>query len=445
MNSHRWDDWDTLRELRDTPRVRELLDELAGGGSELQVQTRLRAEFPERLVRAAVSLRELRRKGVAKFSRADAMWFDRQGLEQATSEAVAMHKAKRFANGISPPSAKSAEESASEVDLSTLAPHPRPLSPSGGEGGLVWDFCCGIGADAIALAEYCDVIAVDVRPENCLRTHWNAEVYGRSERVTPLCADVERLDSREGWLHFDPDRRASGAGRVVRIEDYVPGLEFMQRMTREFRGGAIKLSPAANFGGKFSGNQQPGCSRQPGCSGVEIELVSLDGECKEATVWFGELAGPTATRATVLPAGCTLTGDPLAALVDFSEPLRYVYDPDPAVVRAGLVDVLAETLGLQRLDPEEEYLTSDRLVVSPFVRGFEVLANLPNNDRAIRDFFRTSDFGDVEIKCRHIPIQAEVVRRKLPLPGSTRGTLVFARVAGKSRALICRRVEVLSS
>ncbi|MBI5759697.1 MAG: hypothetical protein HZA46_14355 [Planctomycetales bacterium] len=395
MNSHRWDDWDTLRELRDTPRVLALLDELAGGGSELQVQTRLRVEFPERLVRAAVSLRELRRKAVAKFSRADAMWFDRQGLEQATSEAVAMHKAKRFATGGTPVA-------------------------------RVWDYCCGIGADAIAIAEHCDVVAVDVQPVNCLRAQWNAEAYGRSAHVTPLCADVERLDSREGWLHFDPDRRASGAGRVVRIEDYVPGLEFMQRMTREFRGGAIKLSPAANFGGKFSG--------------VEIELVSLDGECKEATVWFGELAGPTATRATVLPAGCTLTGDPLAALVDFSEPLRYVYDPDPAVVRAGLVDVLAETLGLHRLDPAEEYLTSDRLVASPFVRGFEVLANLPNNDRAIRDFFRTSDFGDVEIKCRHIPIQAEVVRRKLPLPGSTRGTLIFARVSGKSRALACRRI-----
>jgi hypothetical protein len=427
VNSHRWDDWDTLRELRDAPRVVALLDELAGGGSELQVQTRLRAEFPDRLVRAAMSLRELRRKAVAKFSLADAMWFDRQGLEQATSEAVAMHKAKRFASGMPLPYDEGAGKAAREVGMSTLAPHPRPLSPSGGEGGLVWDYCSGIGADAIALAEHCDVIAVDVQPVNCLRAQWNAEAYGRSVRVTPLCADVERLDSREGWLHFDPDRRASGAGRVVRIEDYVPGLEFMQRMTREFRGGAIKLSPAANFGGKFSG--------------VEIELVSLDGECKEATVWFGELAGPTASRATVLPAGCTLTGDPLAALVDFSDPLRYVFDPDPAVVRAGLVDVLAETLGMHRLDPEEEYLTSDRLVASPFVRGFEVLANLPNNDRAIRDFFRTSDFGDVEIKCRHIPIQAEVVRRKLPLPGSTRGTLIFARVSGKSRALVCRRVD----
>jgi hypothetical protein len=168
--------------------------------------------------------------------------------------------------------------------------------------------------------------------------------------------------------------------------------------------------------------------------------VSLDGECKEATVWFGELAGATAWRATALPNGATLTGDPLAAVVDFSEPLRYVFDPDPAVVRAGLVDVLAEHLDVHRLDAAEEYLTSDREIASPFVRGFEVLANLPNNDRAVRDFFRGSNFGDVEIKCRHIPIHADAIRRKLPLPGTTRGTLIFARVSGKSRAIVCQRL-----
>ena len=46
--------------------------------------------------------------------------------------------------------------------------------------------------------------------------------------------------------------------------DWLPGLDSLRRMTETFRGGAIKLGPASNFGGKFSD--------------VEIELVSLDGD-----------------------------------------------------------------------------------------------------------------------------------------------------------------------
>ncbi|MCA9073016.1 MAG: hypothetical protein KDA84_29030, partial [Planctomycetaceae bacterium] len=78
---------------------------------------------------------------------------------------------------------------------------------------------------------------------------------------------------------------------------------------------------------------------------------------------------------------------------------------------------------------------------SPFVRGFEVLAELPNNDRAIRKYFREANVGEVEIKCRHVPIQAESVRRKLQLDGTGKVALVFARILGKTRAIVCRRIS----
>src|SRR5690606_34115780 len=134
------------------------------------------------------------------------------------------------------------------------------------------------------------------------------------------------------------------------------------------------------------------------------ELISLHGECKEATVWFGSLAGEQPWRASVLPSGETIAADPLAARAPIGPVSQYVYDPDPAVVRSGLIDVVAVSLGLKRLDAEEEYLTGDTLVESAFVRPFEVLADLPNNDRQIRRAFRESEFGQVEIKSRHLPI-----------------------------------------
>ena len=118
----------------------------------------------------------------------------------------------------------------------------------------------------------------------------------------------------------------------------------------------------------------------------------------------------------------------------------WLFDPDPAVVRAGLVDALALQLGVARLDDEEEYLTGDSPVSSAFVRSFRILAELPNNDRHIRDWFRTHPVRQVEIKCRHVPIRADEVRRKLPLEGEGSAVLFFAKIAGKTRVLIAERV-----
>jgi hypothetical protein len=385
------DEVELLHKLRDAEGIFRRLRELQG--SEFQRQKQLREEFPDDIVRAALALEELREKAKDKFSRAKDMWFDRQGLEQATSEIVARHKAQRFS-------------------------------------GEVWDLCSGIGGDAMALAERGEVVAVDRNPAACLRTQWNAEVYGVSSRLKVECADVEEvfqsLSDPPHRIHIDPDRRASGRGRSLRLEEGRPSLPFLQTLMETVPGGGIKLSPAANFLGKFPD--------------AEIELISLYGECKEATVWFGELSEPGTFRATVLPANETLAGNPLEALCDIGPLEKYLYDPDPAVVRSGLVNLLAETHSLTRLDDAEEYLTSETFCETPFVRGFEVLEELPNNERAIRDYFRHADAGEVEIKCRHVPIRAEAVRRKLPLKGTKKLVLVFVKIQGKTRAVVCRRV-----
>lgn len=381
------DECRVLQELRQVPEIMGLIAD--SSGSELALQSRLRRQFPDELVRAAMSLHELRKRATAKFTRAASMWFDRRGMEQSTAEPIARHKAARFDDA-------------------------------------VWDLCCGIGGDAIALAERCQVTAIDLNPAACLRTQWNAEVYGVESHLRPLCADVLQLGNLNGLVHIDPDRRSGSEGKASRIENYVPGVPELLDLMSRCRGGAIKVGPASNFGGKFPN--------------TEIELISLSGECKEATVWFGELAGIQPFRATVLPSGETIAGHPLDAVALQSPLGRYVYDPDPAVVRAGLIDLVAQRLDLNRLDGAEEYLTGETLTASPFVHPFEVLAELPNNEQALRAWLRSSDFGQIEIKCRHIPIQAETLRRRLPLPGNQPGVVIFARINGKSRTICARRV-----
>ncbi|MBC7819957.1 MAG: class I SAM-dependent methyltransferase, partial [Planctomycetaceae bacterium] len=263
------DESSLLRVLRASPALFETIAQANSAETEFHLQQRLRNEFPDEVVRAALILRDLRQKATAskKFARADQMWFTPTGLEQATAELVARHKAKRFE-------------------------------------GPVWDYCCGIGGDSLALAERGEVYSVDLDPAMCLRTEWNAAAYGVGERVHTVVADVSQPGRREGLLHIDPDQRPGGQQRMRRVEDCSPNLDVLRGLMSVFRGGAIKLSPASNFGGKFSN--------------VEIELVSLHGECKEATIWFGDLAGDQPFRATSLPSGETIAADPMSARADIT-------------------------------------------------------------------------------------------------------------------------------
>jgi hypothetical protein len=388
---------DLLEQLRGSPDL--ITRVVQSTESDLRLQQELRKLYSPELVRSAMTLRDTRDRAAAKFSKADSMWFDPIGLEQSTSEPVARHKAHRFS-------------------------------------GAVADWCCGVGMDSIALAAAgCAVDSIDLRNANCLRTHWNAEAYNVADRINTTVADVRTAKRNTKLVHIDPDRRSGRGQRLMRVEDCEPDLEFLLSMMPSFSGGAIKLSPASNFGGKFIDGR------------VEIELTSLNGECKEATIWFGDLAGEQSFRATALsgsvsdlPQQTTIAADPLSAWTRVNPLAEFLYDPDPAIVRSGLVDVLAEQLGLWRLDDAEEYLTGDQLVASPFLQAFRVVDNLPNNDKEIRRAIRTGCYGQVEIKCRHIPIKAESVRKKLPLNGTDPITLIFTRQAGKARAVICHRI-----
>lgn len=376
-----------LLQLRETPEIFTAI--AAGPSDELALQRELRSRFSGDLVRAAIRIDDLRRRAAGRFTRAGQMWFDRVGLEQATSEPIARHKASRFS-------------------------------------GPVDDLCCGIGGDTLALAAACEVRSIDMRASLTLMARWNAEVYEVADRVAASTGNVEDHLASPRLVHIDPDRR-TGRHRSTRLEDYSPDLATLQKLMEVRPGGAIKVSPASNFGGKF-----------PEC---EIELISLHGECKEAAIWFGDLAGPRSLRATLLPAGATIAGDPLEDQAPVRPLDAYIYDPDPAVVRAGLLDAVACASDLARLDDAEEYLTGSLEDPSEFVTAFRVLDSLPHNDKQVRRYFREADFGQVEIKCRHLSIDADRYRRKLALDGSEGVTLIFARIDGRSRAVVCQRVR----
>jgi len=357
--------------------------------------SRWRKLAPPHVVAAAVRLAACRARAQAKFSRGDRLWLDPVGLEQATAEVVARYKAGRFACPV------------------------------------VVDLCAGIGGDSVALAQTARVLAVDSDHGMCRRLAWNAAAYEVADRVLPCQSRAESFTIPPGaWIHIDPDRRASGQQRARRLAGCTPAVEFLRSLVRHAPGGAIKLSPASDFAVHFSGPQ------------FEVELISLKGECKEATVWFGA-AATCLLRATRLPENVTwtdreggITTTPSVPVVPVS---AFVYDPDPALLRSGLLDSFAAAHGLSRIAADIDYLTGDRLVDTPFLAPFAVQSVHHLDMKQLRRVVAEQDLGPMEIKMRGLDLAPETLRTQLRARGSHPATLILAGGVGPAIAILAQR------
>jgi hypothetical protein len=386
----------------------ELLELL--GGEEispdraLPLAEQLRGRYPADLVAAALTQQSLRVAGRAKFSLADKMYFTRAGLEQASSELTATHSAGRFAGR-----------------------------------GLVADLCCGIGGNLTALAGVTGhVLAVDADLQTLKFAIRNAAVSGSAGHVTPVCADVRDLA-----LPGDVAIPAVAAGRRARVE--AAFIDPARRAgERRFRPGDSQPPLDWCFGladrvGAVCIKAAPGLPHALVPAGWEIEFVATGRNLKEALLWSPALA-TSSRRATILPAGQTMTAEPGDA-VQVAAPGAYLLDPSPAVTRAGLVEELARSVGAWKIDAMIAFLAADAAISTPFARTLRVLESMPWNERQVARRLRELGIGAADIRRRGLAGDVEQIHRRLGLQGDSSATIVLTRRAGKPWSLICVPVD----
>jgi len=354
--------------------------------------TTLRRTFSSELAAAAVELVRLRRHAAKKFSRAEQMYFTREALEQASGELVARHRVARY----------------------------RPLSSP------VIDVCCSIGGDTLELAQVGLALqGYDIDSLRIAMAEANAEAYGVQQRVSFRIADAQTIDvPGNALVFFDParrrDSRSGGRTRVWRPDDYEPPLSLIDGWLERVAGLGVKVAPGIDY------DALP--------YDCEVEIVSVGGEVKEACLWFGKLRRH-GRSATLLPSGATLH-DQAVPSVAAVEPRRYLYEPDGAVIRAHLVEQLAQQLAAAKIDDDIAFLTSNTLTQTPFARAFEVHEVLPFNLKQLRARLRELDVGRVVIKKRGSPIDPQVLEQQLRLRGPHELTLILTHVLGRPSVLL---------
>ena len=433
----------------------------------LSAATRLRSLVSNDRAAAVLDQASLRRRARRRFGDAASVTFwTPTGLEQATRPAVSERRARRF--------------------VALLAPQ--------GTGHVV-DLTCGCGADAVAFVraglrvtavERDAVTAVLARANLTLQADSGeflpvvgnkpstmtprapvaqatpaasadpgaratlhpgdmggllSDVRPESSRVTPgvLCGDAEDLatallapDLLAGSagsagttaVFIDPSRRTA-AGRTWRVEDLQPSWGFVTTLLDGSRTACAKLGP--------------GLPHSVIPDSVEAEWVSDHGDLVEASLWAGPGTTPGLRRAVV--DGHELTRQTTLAPPPTDPPNDYLYEPDPAVIRAGLVPALAETLNASRVHDQVAYLTAHTPTTTPFATGFRVHDQLPYSEKALKAWVRDHHIGVLEIKKRGIDVDPAALRKRLRPHGPNQATLILTPTASGAVALVVRRLD----
>lgn len=358
-------------------------------GRELQLVEKLRRRYDATLVTSAVTQAALRHRAVAKFGAdAERMYFTPDGLEQATRTTVGTHRAARLAAGM--------------------------------PGASVVDLGCGIGGDLISAARAgLRVTGVERDPETAATARANLAALGLAGDV--LVGDAESTDLTPYDVVFaDPARRADGR-RVFDHNAYSPPWSFVLELLD--RTACVKVAP--------------GIPHDAIPAGVEAEWISDSGEVKEAALWSGQLYGGTPRRATLLPSEATVADAPEAEVGPVG---KYVYEPDGAIVRAGLVTAVAAAVDGWLLDSRIAYVTAPEYSSTPLASAYEVVEELPYKEKALRSWVRSQDIGTLEIKKRGVDLDPAQLRKKLAPKGSASATLIITRIGRDAVAYSCRRV-----
>jgi len=115
-----------------------------------------------------------------------------------------------------------------------------------------------------------------------------------------------------------------------------------------------------------------------------------------------------------------------------ARPGAFLYEPDPAVIRAGAVGDLAVQLGLWQIDREIAYLSGDELIITPFARAWAILEHHPFHLKTLNQRLRALQADVVAVKKRGSPIAPESFRRKLrSTPGGRPVIVVLTRVINR--------------
>ncbi len=310
------------------------------------------------------------------------------------------------------------------------------------QGESLADLTGGMGVDTALLAtRFKEVYHIERQAELQALTAHNFGVMG-IHNVRFVNADaLVWLDSLApsqhfSWIYLDPHRRDDVGQKVVRLQDCEPNiLACKDALLRRADNLLLKASPMLDIDQALRAMPET----------VAVWVVAVENEVKEILFHLSnQLVLEPSIKAVALAKNNTLqvfegiksqeSYSPLA----WHSPLRYMYEPNVALLKTGLFKQIAHQWHLYKIASNSHLYTSENLERTFIGRSFEVLAVTKLDKKELKPFVPANK---ANITVRNFPMTVQQIREKLKLQeGGDTYLLATTDSQGKKIIVVCKRV-----
>ena len=306
-------------------------------------------------------------------------------------------------------------------------------------GNSLCDLTGGLGIDSYFMAQRVDkAVYVEQNPLYCHVARHNFDVLDMPH-ITVYNSDCNTFlaDTSQCFdtIFIDPARRGKSQERLFALADCEPNvLEMMPVLLSRCKRLIIKLSPMVDIS----------MLRQEIASPCTIYVVSLANECKEIlAVIDTDMVDSPLNDITCVVIG---RGNDVKELhfsyekeSDAPCPMAhavgpYLYEPDTALLKAGMFRSLCGVYGIEKLHKNSHLYTSPMLVDEFACRAFRVIEVLPFSSSMCKGFAK--QYASCNITTRNFPLSAVDLRKKLKVRDGSDVYLFATTLSDNSLVLI---------
>ena len=302
-------------------------------------------------------------------------------------------------------------------------------------GDSIIDITGGFGVDCFAFAEkFKAVTHCEINTELSSISKHNFEVLGIDNIKTIAKNGIDYLENTRktyDWIYVDPSRRNDEKGKVFLLEDCMPNIPKNMASLFQFTDNIlVKTSPVLDISSAVFELENV----------KEVHVIAVQNEVKEVLYILKKNYNGRIQFKTInitKEQNQVFDFNLMDVKANYSFPLKYLYEPNAAILKSGGFVEVSKILNLGKLHIHSHLYTSEKLTDFPG-RRFQILKNIPYNKKRLLKLIPSNK---ANITTRNFPETVAQIRKKTGLKEGGNVYLFFTTdMEGDRKVLICEKV-----